>query len=137
MFTVSRHWCSFVETRLIYVITLLAVSSFHFFFVLNVGFCSYVVRIFVDHPDSCISFLLFCDQKAETLLLSCPYLLGMASVIPVCFSCVCNGCTFLNKWCRSSIKFILHKSHVVCPSVCLLSQFSFTVPVLDLNSVTL
>ena len=42
----------------------------------------------------------------------------------------------MKKWCRSSIKFILHKSHIVCSSVCLLSQFSFNVPVLALHSVT-
>ena len=43
----------------------------------------------------------------------------------------------IKKWCISSIKFILHKSHMMCPSVCRLSQFSFNVPVLALNSVTL
>ena len=39
----------------------------------------------------------------------------------------------IKKWCRSSIKFILHKSHIVC----LLSQLSINVPVLALNSVAL
>ena len=64
-------------------------------------------------PAYC-SGLQFCDQIAETLLLFCPYLLGMASVIPICFF-LCS--VILDIPLRSDVNLILssfYTSHIWC-----------------------